>query len=188
MSKLKAPVTSEDHIQGPEEADVTLLEYGDYECPHCGRAYPIVKRIQKHFGKRLRFVFRNFPLGEIHPHAEAAAESAEFAGAQGKFWEMHDLLFENQERLGEPLFSELAKRLKLPPEPLRQALENEKYRDRVRADFSSGVRSGVNGTPTFFINAHRHDGPFDFEDLVLAIEDAIGLAKSVDEKPTLQKR
>jgi hypothetical protein len=96
MANLKPPVTSEDHIQGPEDAPVTLVEYGDYECPHCGRAYAIIKRVQKHFGKSLRFVFRNFPLSELHPQAESAAETAEFAGARGKFWEMHDLLFENQ--------------------------------------------------------------------------------------------
>ncbi len=95
MSTLKVPVGTADHIQGDENAALTLVEYGDYECPHCGHAYPIVKRVQKHFGKRLRFVFRNFPLNEIHPHAESAAETAEFAGAHGKFWEMHDLLFES---------------------------------------------------------------------------------------------
>src|SRR4029077_20977753 len=115
MAKLKTTVTPEDHIQGPEDAEVILVEYGDYECPHCGRAYPIIKRVQKHFGKRLRFVFRNFPLSEMHAHAESAAEAAEFAGAHGKFWEIHALLFENQERLGEPLYLRLAEGLKLPP-------------------------------------------------------------------------
>ncbi len=100
MSTLKVSVGPTDHIQGDATAGCTLVEYGDYECPHCGRAYPIVKRFQKHFGQRLRFVFRNFPLSEMHPHAESAAESAEFAGAHGKFWEMHDLLFENQDPLG----------------------------------------------------------------------------------------
>ena len=174
MAMLKVPVTSEDHGQGPESAEVTLVEYGDYECPHCGRAYPIVKRIQNHFGKRLRFVFRNFPLSEMHPHAEGAAEAAEAAGAQGKFWEMHDLLFENQDRLGGPLYLEFAQELELPIAALRKALEDGTYKPRIRADFSGGVRSGVNGTPTFFIDAHRHDGPFDFQDLVLAINEAMG--------------
>src|SRR5580658_9044577 len=110
---LKVPVSASDHIQGDKNAPVILVEYGDYECPHCGAAYPIVKRVQKHFGKRLRFVFRNFPLSEMHPNAEAAAETAEFAAANGRFWEMHDLLFENQERLGRPLFTQLAKELEL---------------------------------------------------------------------------
>jgi len=174
MATLRMPVRPEDHIQGPENAAATFVEYGDYECPHCGTAYPIVKRVQRHFGKQLRFVFRNFPLSEIHPHAESAAETAEFAGAHGKFWEMHDGLFENQVRLGLPLYVELAEELGLSPEELEQALEDSKYRDRVRADFSSGVRSVVNGTPTFFVNGKRHDGPFDYESLVLAIEQAIG--------------
>jgi protein-disulfide isomerase len=174
MTTLKTPVTPEDHVQGPENAAATLVEYGDYECPHCGRAYPIVKRVQKHFGKGLRFVFRNFPLSEMHPHAESAAETVEFAGAHGKFWEMHDALFENQDRLGGPLYLELTQELGLSPAELRQALEEGKYKNRVRADFSSGVRSGVNGTPTFFINGKRHDGPFDYESLVLAIAEATG--------------
>ena len=108
MSALKIAVGPTDHIQGDADAACTLVEYGDYQCPHCGRAYPIVKRVQKHLGKRLRFVFRNFPLNEMHPDAESAAESAEFAGAHDKFWEMHDLLFENQDRLGGELYLELA--------------------------------------------------------------------------------
>jgi protein-disulfide isomerase len=174
MATLKTPITPEDHIQGPENAAATLVEYGDYECPYCGRAYPIVKRVQKHFGKGLRFVFRNFPLSEMHPQAESAAETSEFAGAHGKFWEMHDGLFENQERLGRPLYLELAQAMSLSAEQLQQALEEGKYQKRVRADFSTGVSSGVNGTPTFFINGKRHDGPFDFESLVLAIEQEVG--------------
>jgi protein-disulfide isomerase len=178
MPRLKTPVTQDDHIQGPEDAAATLVEYGDYECPHCGRAYPIVNRVQKHFGKGLRFVFRNFPLSEMHPQAESAAETAEFAGAHGKFWEMHDSLFENQERLGGSLYLELAKKLGLAVTELRKALEEGKYKDDVRADFSSGVRSGVNGTPTFFINGERHDGPFDYESLVRAIEEAAGGPRS----------
>ncbi len=173
MSTLKVAVSPADHIQGDEHAGCTLVEYGDYECPHCGHAYPIVKLIQKHFGKRLRFVFRNFPLNESHPHAESAAESAEFTGAHGKFWEMHDLLFENQDRLSGDLYLELAQQLQLAPEDLQRALEEGKYRARVRADFTGGVRSGVNGTPTFFINGQRHDGPFEYEDLMGAIEEAL---------------
>ena len=170
MSTLKIPVGSTDHIQGDQNAALTLVEYGDYECPHCEHAYLIVKRVQKHFGKRLRFVFRNFPLGEMHPHAEFAAETAEFAGTHGKFWEMHDLLYERQNRLGGELFQELAKRLKLASADLLTALETREFLDRVRADFAGGVRSGVNGTPTFFINGQRHDAPFEYADLVAAIE------------------
>ena len=177
MANLKVPVSNEDHAQGPANAPVTLVEYGDYQCPHCGRAYPIVKRIQKHFGERLRFIFRNFPLNEMHPDAESAAETAEFAGANGKFWEMHDLIFENQQRLGSDLYLELAGELGLSVESLQSALENGQYQERVAADFKGGVRSGVNGTPTFYINGERHDAPFDYEDLTQAIEAASSAAK-----------
>ncbi len=173
MSKLKIPVTAADHSQGSADAPITLVEYGDYQCPHCGRAYPIVKRVQKHFGKRLRFIFRNFPLGEMHPEAESAAESAEFASANNKFWEMHDVLFENQDELGLNLYLSLAAQLNLSGEALEQALENDEFTERVRADFSGGVRSGVNGTPTFFINGQRHDASFDYPDLAAAIDEAL---------------
>ncbi len=173
MSKLKIPVTAADHSQGSADAPITLVEYGDYQCPQCGRAYPIVKRVQKHFGKRLHFIFRNFPLGEMHPEAESAAESAEFAGANNKFWEMHDTLFENQDELGLNLYLSLAAQLNLSGEALEQALENDEFTERVRADFSGGVRSGVNGTPTFFINGQRHDASFDYPDLVAAIDEAL---------------
>lgn len=169
MSVLKVPVTATDHIQGDEHADITLVEYGDYECPHCGHAYPIVKRVQKHFGKPLRFVFRNFPLGEMHPYAEDAAETAEFAAAQGKFWEMHDAIYENQDRLDDALLLELAGSLKLSAPALKKSLQTGEYTPKVKNDFSGGVRSGVNGTPTFFINGQRHDGPFEYADLVAGI-------------------
>lgn len=172
---LRVPVSDQDHIQGDASATCTLVEYGDYECPHCGHAHPIVKRVQKHFGKKLRFVFRNFPLSEMHPHAESAAECAEFADTKNKFWEMHDLLFENQENLGAALYLKLAKHLKLEPEDLREAIEKREFAAKVKSDFTGGVRSGVNGTPTFFINGERHDGPFEYEDLVGAIEGTLSL-------------
>jgi len=171
MATLKVPVTAEDHVQGGAQAPITLVEYGDYECPHCGRAYPIVKAVQKHFGKKLRFVFRNFPLNESHPNAEAAAETAEFAAAKGKFWEMHDAIYENQEELGPELLLELTERLGLSGPDLRNALEAREFAPRVKEDFVGGVRSGVNGTPTFYINGQRHDGSFDLEELVEAIEE-----------------
>ena len=170
MSTLKIPVGPEDHVQGDEHAEFTLVEYGDYECPHCGYAYPVVKRLQRHLGKRLRFVFRNFPLSQIHPHAESAAETAEFAAAHGKFWEMHDLLFQNQSRLSLRLFEELSGDLDLSQADLLQALNRKDYEARVRADFAGGVRSGVNGTPTFFINGQRHNGSFEYQDLLAAFE------------------
>jgi protein-disulfide isomerase len=177
MSMLKVPVGNEDHIEGSLDAPVSLVEYGDYECPHCGRAYPIVKRVQRHFGKRLAFVFRNFPLTQIHRYAQAAAESAEFAGSKGKFWAMHDLLFENQDRLGPELFEELASNLGLDPAELQQALADGAFTARVRADFTGGVRSGVNGTPTFFINGQRHNGPSEYESLVKKIDEALQAVK-----------
>ena len=170
MSKLSVPVTDKDHRQGDPDAPCTLVEYGDYQCPSCGHAYPIVKRVQKHFGKRLLFVFRNFPLTEMHPYAEPSAETAEFAGAHHKFWEMHDLLYENQDRLDDALLFQLAEQLHLDPEKLRQALAAKEFEPRVRADFRGGVRSGVNGTPTFFINGQRHDSAYDFASLVEAID------------------
>ncbi len=170
---LRVPVSDQDHIQGSPDAPFTLVEYGDYECPHCGHAYPIVKRVQKHFGKRLRFVYRNFPLTQMHPHAESAAETAEFAGSQGKFWEMHDALFENQDSLGGPLYLRLAQQFSLPAAELQAALQAHSFLARIKSDFSGGVRSGVNGTPTFFINGQRHDGPFEYEDLVQAVDSAL---------------
>jgi len=172
MARLRIPVGSEDHADGPADAPVTLVEYGDYQCPHCGHAYPIVKRLQKDFGKRLRFVYRNFPLNEIHPYAFKAAETAEFAAGHNKFWEMHDLLFEHQQALSDRLFADLGHRLKLDTAQLAQSLKSGEFSDRVQADFSGGVRSGVNGTPTFFINGERHDDNFEMETLARAIRAA----------------
>lgn len=173
MAKLKVPVGPDDHAQGPADAPVTLVEYGDYECPHCARAYPVVKALQERFGKQLRFAFRNFPLREIHPYAEAAAEAAEYAATRGKFWEMHDLIFENQNSLGEQMLGELAQRLKLDRQALSEALASGAFAARVQSDFSSGVRSGVNGTPTFFVNSQRNDGDFELETLLHAVQKVI---------------
>lgn len=172
MTTLKVPVSANDQIQGNLNASVVLVEYGDYECPHCGHAYPIVKKIQKHFGAQLAFVFRNFPLTEIHPDAENAAEAAMFAAANGQFWQMHDAIFENQDELSMPMLLELAQKLGLNSNALGDALNDGEYSKRVKEDFLGGVRSGVNGTPTFFINGRRHDAPFEFDDLGLAIERA----------------
>lgn len=170
MTTLKVPVSTDDHIHGNENAPITLVEYGDFECPYCGMAHPIIKRLQKHFGNQLSFVFRNFPLSEIHPHAEVAAETAEYAGSHRRFWEMHDLLYENQDRLGMPLFLELADALNLPADDLENAIMNKKFESKIRKDFLGGVRSGVNGTPTFYINGQRYNGPIEFEELVFAID------------------
>ncbi len=170
VKRLKMPVGDRDHVQGDADALVTLVEYGDYQCPYCGQAYPIVKAVQNHFGKRLRFVFRNFPLSEIHPHAAQAAAAAEAAADHGKFWEMHDRLFEHQNRLGESDLVNYASELGITSEGFLELMQSEEKADRVQEDFMTGVRSGVNGTPTFFINGVRYDGSWDFPDLISAIE------------------
>ena len=167
---LTLAVAGRDHTQGPAEAPVTLVEYGDYECPHCGRAYPIVKQVQHDMGAQLRFVFRNFPLQESHPHAEHAAEAAEAAGAQGKFWEMHDRLFERQFALDDENLLEYATELGLDAKRLGADLGARRFQPRVREDFRSGVASGVNGTPTFFINDARYDGEWDVASLRAALD------------------
>ncbi len=165
-AKLTLPVGERDHIQGPADAAVILLEYGDYECPICGAAYVEVKEIQKALGDRLGFVFRNFPLAESHPHARDAAQAAEAAGAQGAFWEMHDMLFENQDDLTREDFGRYATILSLDAARLIGEIESGAHAKRVQEDFRSGIRSGVNGTPTFFINGFRYDGPRDVESMV----------------------
>jgi protein-disulfide isomerase len=170
MNTLRPPITRSDHIRGSIDAAVTLVEYGDYQCPNCGEAHPQVKLLEHHFGNRLCFAFRHFPLSQIHPYAEPAAESVEVAAAHGRFWEMHDGLYENQELLGPPLFFTLARELGISDSELNQALTTHIYAPKVRRDFLSGVRSGVNGTPTFFINGRRHDGTYLFQDLANVIE------------------
>lgn len=172
--RLVIPVSERDHIQGPQNAPVTLVEYGDFECPYCAAAHVIVKQVQEKLGDEMRFVFRHFPLTQIHPHAEPAAEAAEAAGAQGSFWQMHDLLYENQPRLTPPDLAAYADDLDLDTRRFVRELETGVHRQRVREDFMSGVRSGVNGTPAFFINGLRYDGSWDILPLVKALESTIG--------------
>jgi len=172
MAKLKAPIGPADHAAGDEQAAVTMVEYGDYECPHCRHAHPIVQSLQERFGKQLRFVYRNFPLTQIHPHAEMAAEAAEFEGSKGHFWEMHDAIFENQARLDRATLEELASDLGDPADELKTSLKNHEFLPKVKEDFMGGVRSGVNGTPTFFLNGERFDGMA--EDLGEGIEELLG--------------
>jgi protein-disulfide isomerase len=170
MSTPRPPITPHDHVRGTPDSAVTLVEYGDYECPHCGAAHPQVKLVERQFAKLLRFAFRHFPLSQAHPLAELAAECAETAAAYGSFWHMHEALYENQEQLGLPLFFGLARTLAIPEIEVSNALATKKYAPKIRSDFLSGVRSGVNGTPTFFINGVRHDGSYLFEDLAGAID------------------
>ncbi len=172
-AKLTLSVGQRDHRRGPATALVTLVEYGDYECPYCGQAYPIVKEIQRRLGDRLRFVFRNFPLTQSHPHAEHAAEAAEAAAAQEKFWEMHDSLFEHQQALDDAHLVHYAVALNLDQETFEREMTEHVHTNRVHEDFLSGVRSGVNGTPTFFINGVRHDDSYELETLLAAIEAAM---------------
>jgi protein-disulfide isomerase len=176
LAVLRVPVTADDHAEGPPAAPVTLVEYGDYECPHCGHAYPIVKEVQKQLGTQLRFVFRNFPLRESHPHAQHAAEAAEAAADQGRFWEMHDLLFERQDALDDAHLAQYARALGLDEGRFVAALTGHEFAARVRRDFTGGVRSGVNGTPTFFINGVRYDDSWDLATLVSAVRAAIEAA------------
>jgi protein-disulfide isomerase len=157
-AQLTPAVTPADHAAGPDDAPITLVEYGDYECPYCGMAYPIVERARKALGNQLRFVFRHFPLAEAHPHARLAAQAAEAAGAQGKFWEMHGTLFEHQDALEPDDILGYARSLGLDLARFTRELESGMYSRKVRDDFRSGVRSGVNGTPTFFVNGARYEG------------------------------
>jgi protein-disulfide isomerase len=169
-SRLVPGVGVNDHIQGKSDAAVTLVEFGDFECPACGAAYPAVKEVQQRLGDRLRFVFRNYPL-EQHPHAEHAAEAAEAAGAQGKFWQMHDYLFEHQDALGDRQLVEDARAVGLDTSRFVSDLEQGTYTGQVEEDMESGDQSGVAGTPTFFINGQPYDGPYnDAQALMRAIE------------------
>jgi protein-disulfide isomerase len=172
---LKLPVGDRDHVQGNADAKATLLEYGDYQCPYCGEAYGIVKRVQEKFGSDLRFVFRNFPLTEVHPKAEFGAELAESSSDQGKFWEMHDYIYEHQQYLSnEDFFLQFAEsKLGLDAQRIKKEVATHAHLPSIREDFISGVRSGVNGTPTFFINGSRHNDDYQFGTLVSAIERAL---------------
>ena len=174
MAGLNPPPNESDHILGDPDAEVVLVEYGDYECPHCRASHDILQQLLPRFGDRIAFAFRHFPLTEIHPHAEAAAEAAEHAGAHGKFWEMHNAIYLNQDAMGPALLIELGQALGLSEQSLREALANGAYRDKVRSDFMSGVRSGVNGTPTFFINGQRYEGSYDLGSLAAALGSALG--------------
>lgn len=165
MSQLKPDVGSADHAQGSLQAPLVLVEYGDFQCPYCGEQYPQIKAVQAAIGEDLCFVFRHFPLAEAHPHAEHAAELTEAADTVGKFWEMHDRLYEHQSALDDRSLAGHAQALGLD-EALFQTVLDEEYGGRVRHDFLTGVRSGVNGTPSLFINGERYDGPRDADSLI----------------------
>jgi protein-disulfide isomerase len=155
MSILRLAVHSADHHQGNVNANITLVEYGDFQCPYCRRAHPLVKRLLNERGNDLNFVFRNFPLREIHTYAYAAATAAEAAGRQGKFWEMHDLIFENQNKLNTNFLLALAQQMGLDMPQFAKDSKSEGLQNKIETDFESGIRSGVNATPTFFLNGVR---------------------------------
>jgi protein-disulfide isomerase len=167
--RLTMPVTERDHIRGRVDASMTLLEYGDYECPACGAAYPLTEALLDALGDDVRFVYRHFPLMNVHPHAEHAAEAGESAAAQRHFWEMHDVLFRNQDALEDEDLARYAAGLHLNLNRFINDVLTDRYANRIREDFRSGVRSGVNGTPTFFINGSRYDGPRDLESMATAL-------------------
>jgi protein-disulfide isomerase len=169
LTHLRKPVSPGDHAHGPENAPVTLVEYGDYECPHCGRAYPIVEEVVKQMGNHLRFAFRHFPLQQVHPHALAAALAAEASGAQGKYWAMHSMLFEHQDALELEDLVGYANEVGLDVARFTEDLRAGAYLAKVEDDFRVGVRSGVNGTPTFFINEQRYDDSWDLDTLLAAV-------------------
>jgi protein-disulfide isomerase len=172
--KLAKPVKRNyDHIQGPISAPITIVEYGDFECPYTGKAYPIVKEIIRRLGDSICFVFRNFPLNEIHPHAEHAAEAAEAAGAQDKFWQMHDYLFEHQEVLDDRHLLEYAKRVGLDIKTFEKEISRHIFAPVINDSLRNGIKSGVEGTPTFFLNGVRYEDSWDLETLLETIRSTI---------------
>jgi protein-disulfide isomerase len=171
-AQLTPPASERDHAIGPASARVTLVEYGDFECPSCGEAHAVIKQVIKAFGSNLRVVFRHFPLRSSHPHAFAAAVAAEAAGEQGQFWAMHDRLFQHQSALTDENLQHHARKVGLDLDRFRSSLAAQVHADRVMEDLSSGARSGVNGTPSLFINGIRYDGPRDRGSLVAALAGA----------------
>ncbi|MDR0833413.1 MAG: DsbA family protein [Candidatus Symbiothrix sp.] len=163
-------VSAADHVQGSANAPVTLVEYGDYQCPYCGQAYPIVKRVQQELGDKLRFVFRNYPLPDLHPHALHAALASEAAGQQGKFWEMHDLLFEQQRQLDDASLLRYAQEIGLDVKKFEADFATKTVQEKVKADIASGDAVEIDSVPTFFINGTFFDGNYTGTGLLNAIQ------------------
>lgn len=171
--KLKNVVTERDHISGATDAPVTLLEYGNFECIHCGRAYPIIKEVQRLLGDNLRFVFRHFPIVRTHPHSLRAAEASESAGTQGKFWEMHDQLFSHQAELEDQYLSRYARRIGLDVDRFARDMSEHTFLKQIEADYNRSLfDEHVTGTPTFYINEGSYTGATDLESLLVAIKQA----------------
>ena len=172
--ELAAPVSKGDHVLGAAHAAITLVEYGDFECPNCKQAAPAVKLLLDRFAGRVRLVFRHFPLEDVHPHALHAAQAAEAAAGQGKFWPMHDLLFENQRHLKLPQLHAYAERLELDMARYTGEMDDEVYLQRIREHIDGGLNSGVRATPTFFINGMLHDTSFGLQSLAEGVAAALG--------------
>jgi protein-disulfide isomerase len=181
-ARLVVPVSANDHIQGPEGAPVTLVEYGDFECPYCRAALPIVQGLQERLGAQLRVVFRHLPLTSVHPHADRAAEASEAAAAQGSFWEMHAHLFANQDALDDSHLIQYAAELGLDTARFRDELATHSHAERVQSDFQSGVASEARGTPTFYLDGYRYDGPVGMRELLAAIQRS---HPEIDQQPGL---
>jgi protein-disulfide isomerase len=167
---LTSPLSAEDHVDGPERAELELVMYGDFQCPYCTAAYPILRRIRDQLSSRLIFAFRHFPLREIHPDAERAAEASEAAASQGAFWEMHDRMYEARGALGREDLIGYAAELGLDADRVSGEIDSEVHQPRVQRDVDSGLASGVGGTPTFFVNGRVHQGSFDASSLIAALE------------------
>ena len=182
VSRLVLPVGARDHAQGSREAIVTLLEYGDFESGHCMENFRVVKEITRWLRGELYYVFRHFPAADKHPNALPAAEAAEAAGAQGRFWEMHDWLCEHSPTIRDAQLKGYAQGLGLDVERFERERREHTYIEKVREDFTSGVASGVTRTPTFFINGVRYRGEVDVDSLLAAIEEAGNQAISRREK------
>lgn len=176
---LKPPVSSIDHIKGNSNAPLELVEYGDFECSDCGHAYPIIKAIQQALGDDLKFVFRNFPLTQIHPHAVNAAVAAEAAALQNKFWEMHDIILQNQKHLEFEDLLVYAEKIDLDSDQFKNDMQNNALRAKVEADFESGVRSGVNRTPSFFINGVKYEGGSEANKLINYLKNKLSEVRSI---------
>jgi Na+/H+ antiporter NhaA len=161
-----------DHILGPASAPLTLVEYADFECPFCARATGVAKEVRKHFGDSLRYVFRHLPLPDVHPYAEVAAAAAEAAGAQGRFWDMHDLLFAHQDQLELEDLAGYAGRLGVDVEDFLRDIDEQRHASRIREDVADAEASGARGTPTFFVGNRRHQGPYDARTLIAELEAA----------------
>ena len=171
--ELLDPVGPTDHTRGPDHAPVVIVEYGDFECPNCKQAAPAVKLLLERYTGKVRFAYRHFPLEDVHPHALMAAEAAECAGAQGKFWEMHELLFANQDHLKPKQLHDFAEQLGLDMARYTAEMDDEVYRQRIREHLDSGSRSGVRGTPGFFVNGAIQDVSFGMRGLFNATEAAL---------------